>query len=91
MADETNQKPIVAGRAPDGVDGGSRAAYEAGMRDRAKIMDLEVDPNRRAATGGTEGNGGGGNVEELPAEMRRVQREKRSSLKAPDTAAIPRA
>ncbi len=72
MSDETNQRPIVAGRAPDGVDGSARAAYEAGMRDRAKIMDLEVDPDLQAATGATEGNGGGGNVEELPAGMRRA-------------------
>jgi hypothetical protein len=68
-------KPIVAGRAPDGVDAVSRDAYEAGMRDRAKILDLDVDPDRVAATGASEGAGGGGNVEELPAEMRRVQRE----------------
>lgn len=76
MPNQTNQRPIVAGRAPDGVDQGSRAAYEAGMRDRAKIMDLDVDPNRRAATGASEGNGGGGNVEELPAEMRRAGMDK---------------
>lgn len=69
-------RPIVAGRAPDGVDGQSRAAYEAGMRDRAKILDLDVDPERAAATGPSEGAGGGGNVEELPADMRRVQRDK---------------
>jgi hypothetical protein len=77
MAEEQRNdspKPIVAGRAPDGVDAGSRAAYEAGMRDRAKILDLDVDPDRVAATGASEGNGGGGNIEELPAEMRRVQR-----------------
>jgi hypothetical protein len=72
MPDETNQKPIVAGHAPDGVDAASRAAYEAGMRDRTKIMNLDVDPTRVAATGATEGNGGGGNIEELPAEMRRA-------------------
>jgi len=72
MPNETKPRPIVAGRAPDGVDGSARAAYEAGMRDRAKIMDLEVDPTRRAATGASEGNGGGGNVAELPAEMRRA-------------------
>jgi hypothetical protein len=71
MTDDTRQKPLVAGRAPDGVDAGSRAAYEAGMRDRARIMDLDVDPTRVAATGASEGNGGGGNVEELPAEIRR--------------------
>jgi len=76
MPNQTKQRPIVAGRAPDGVDGASRAAYEAGMRDRARIMDLDVDPKRRAATGATEGNGGGGNVEELPAEMRRVGMDK---------------
>ncbi|MDB5360399.1 MAG: hypothetical protein JWO51_1696 [Rhodospirillales bacterium] len=72
MSNDTKQKAIVAGRAPDGVDAGSRAPYEAGMRDRAKIMDLDVDADRIAATGATEGNGGGGNVEELPAEMRRA-------------------
>ena len=72
MPDETKQKPIVAGRAPDGVDASARAAYEAGMRDRARIMDLDVYPTRVAATGPSEGNGGGGNVEELPAAMRRA-------------------
>lgn len=72
MPDETNQKPIVAGRAPDGVDAASRAAYEAGMRDRAKIMGLDVDPTQVAVTSATAGNGGGGNIEELPAEMRRA-------------------
>ena len=73
---EGRQRPIVAGRAPDGVDARSRAAYEAGMRDRARILDLDVDPERVAATGASEGAGGGGNVEELPAELRRVQRDK---------------
>lgn len=76
-SDESKRaRPIVAGRAPDGVDAQSRAAYEAGMRDRAKILDLDVDPERSAATGASEGAGGGGNVEELPADMRRVQRDK---------------
>lgn len=71
MPDETKPKPIMAGRAPDGVDLASRAAYEAGMRDRVRIMDLDVDPTRIAATGPSEGNGGGGNVAELPAGTRR--------------------
>jgi len=76
MPDETRVKPIVAGRAPDGVDAVSRAPYEAGMRDRARILDLEVDPDRVAATGPSEGAGGGGNVAELPAKARQVEREK---------------
>ena len=71
----TRQRPIVAGRAPDGVDARSRAAYEAGMRDRAKLLDLDVDPERGAATGASAG-GGGGNIEELPAEQRRDKRGK---------------
>ena len=71
MATETKDrasepKPVVAGRAPDGVDHKSRAAYEAGLRDRAKIADVTVDPTVTASVGPSEGAGGGGNVDPLP-------------------------
>lgn len=65
--DAATVKPVVAGRAPDGVDHRSRAAYEAGLRDQAKIADVTVDPTVTASVGPTEGAGGGGNVAPLPA------------------------
>ncbi|HEV2673884.1 MAG TPA: hypothetical protein VGV37_05035 [Aliidongia sp.] len=64
---QESEKPVVAGRAPDGVAPQSRAAYEAGMRDRAKIADVTVDPDLTAAVGPSEGAGGGGNVEPVAA------------------------
>jgi len=63
-------RPAAAGKAPAGVDPASRAAYEAGLRDRAKLQGRDLDPERAAVMGPSEGAGGGGNIAGLPGDQK---------------------